>query len=467
MKDRMKLSRVCLLCFVVITVGCGAIKAQPGACATAAQCTDPAAPFCVDSECQATCAVNPDCTDASHAICSAGACVQCETNTDCADPNASICDTGTHECRGCTADSECTGGVCVEAEGVCVADADVAFVANNGDMGNCTRAKPCGAIATAIANAGTRRVIHVLGGDPLTLTGDHVLDGENTIFGFSNATAVTINASATITIEGFTFTEPAVTAMMPAISITGQATATLYDITVAGNGGPAIIANNATLILSHSHVGSLTSLNRHEIDCVNATVKADQNNFDKLVITNGTGSCAATVTRNRFDSDNDGSVQISIGQVIMENNLIIHEDGFNDSISVTGLAAGSTLRFNTIVNTTGAPSDGAAINCDNTVQITSNIFAYNSGHPVVGTGCDIRYSIFDTQSTTSAGTGNQVVAIDSIFVDRATGDYHLAAASVAKGASEPGQTMTKIDIEGNARPNPAGTLSDSGAFEAP
>jgi hypothetical protein len=185
------------------------------------------------------------------------------------------------------------------------------------------------------------------------------------------------------------------------------------------------------------------------------------------VITNGTGSCAATVTRNRFDSDNDGSVQISIGQVIMENNLIIHEDGFNDSISVTGLAAGSTVRFNTIVNTTGAPSDGAAINCDNTVQITSNIFAYNSGHPVVGTGCDIRYSIFDTQSTTSAGTGNQVVAIDSIFVDRATGDYHLSAASVAKGASEPGQTMTKIDFEGNPRPNPAGTMSDSGAFEAP
>jgi hypothetical protein len=466
--------RLCIaIAIVVIASGCGAVKAEPGFCSTAAQCTDPAEPFCVNAECGSSCAVNTDCTDPGHALCTGGACVQCNSDTDCADPTASVCDTESHECRGCTADSECTGGVCIEAQGTCVADADVAFVANNGTSTTCTRTAPCETIESAITNAGSRKVIHVLGGDlidnALMLSGTRILDGENTIFGFSSGTAISVTAPASLTIEGFTFTEPPVANMLPAISVTGPgAVLTLYDVTVAGDGGPAIIAqNSASLVLSHSHVGSLPSLNRHEVDCVNATIRADQNIFEKSMITNGTGACTATVTRNHFDSDNDGSVQISAGQVVMENNLIIHEDGFNDSIFLTGLAAGSVMRFNTIVNTTGAPSDGSALGCDNTVQVTSNIFAYNSAHPVGGTGCDVRYSIFDSVSTTSAGTGNQIVPIDSIFANRATGDYHLSDASIAKGASEPGQTMTTIDLDGNARPNPAGTLSDSGAFEAP
>jgi len=458
-------------CLVVAVVGCGAIKAQPGACGTAAQCTDPAAPFCVDSECQATCAVNSDCTDATQPLCSAGACIQCETNTDCADPNASICDTGTHECRGCTIDSECAGGVCVEAQGTCVADADVAFVANNGTSNTCTRTAPCGSIASAIANAPTRPVIHVLGGDlldsALTLSGTHIIDGENTIFGASGGTSVTVTGPATITLEGFQFTEPPAMMMLPAITMTGQANVTLYNVTVSGAGGPAIVTQaGATLNLSHSHVG-VAGVGRHEVDCINGILNADQNVFLTSFISNGTGACTAKITRNRFDSNSDGSVQISGGQVIMENNLIIHEDGFNDSILVENLAAGSTVRYNTVVNTTGAPSDGAAIDCDNSAEITSNVFAYNSMHSVVGQGCNIKFSVFDTVSITSAGTGNQVVDIDSIFVDRANGDYHLAANSIAKMAAEPGQTMTKVDFDGNPRPNPVGTTSDSGAFEAP
>ncbi len=43
----------------------------------------------------------------------------------------------------------------------------------------------------------------------------------------------------------------------------------------------------------------------------------------------------------------------------------------------------------------------------------------------------------------------------------------LAAASVAKGGAEPGQTMTTIDFDGKPRPNPAKMPADCGAFEAP
>ena len=84
----------------------------------------------------------------------------------------------------------------------------------------------------------------------------------------------------------------------------------------------------------------------------------------------------------------------------------------------------------------------------------------------MGQGCSPRYSVFDDVSTTSAGAGNQVVGIDTIFVNRAAGDYHLATDSVARGGAEPGLTMVKVDYEGNPRPAPAGSAADCGAFEA-
>jgi hypothetical protein len=75
--------------------------------------------------------------------------------------------------------------------------------------------------------------------------------------------------------------------------------------------------------------------------------------------------------------------------------------------------------------------------------------------------------VFDDVSTTSAGTGNQVVGIETIFVNRMGGDYHLGADSVARGGAEPGLTMVKTDYEGNPRPAPVGSTADCGAFEAP
>jgi hypothetical protein len=255
----------------------------------------------------------------------------------------------------------------------------------------------------------------------------------------------------------------------PAIASTGATTITLYDIDVGGNGGEAITVSQGPVVtLSHSHVGNLTAQNTHLVSCPNATLVADQNFFEKTIVSAGVGNCNLTVTRNKFDSDRDGSVQATDSELVMENNLIIPEMGFNDSISVSNMRAGSTIRFNTVANTTGAPSDGAALGCDASVAVTSNIFAYNSGHPIVGTGCAPRYSIFDSVSLTSAGAGNQVVSIDAIFKDRTSGDYHLAPTSGARGGAEPGQeTMVKIDFDGNPRPNPAGSTADCGAFESP
>ena len=108
-------------------------------------------------------------------------CVGCVMNSDCV-ATAPVCDTMDRACRGCESDSECTGGVCIEADGTCTSDAEVAFVTMMGtDTGTCTRAAPCATITYAITNSGTRKVVHVLGGSLSTAVGtlssDRILDG--------------------------------------------------------------------------------------------------------------------------------------------------------------------------------------------------------------------------------------------------------------------------------------------------
>lgn len=457
---------------VALGVACGKVPVAPDApaCTSAADCKDPAAPYCVNSTCVAACSVNTDCADTAHPICASdGVCVGCTANSDC-NGDTPVCDTEARECRGCSADSECTGGVCIEAEGTCVADADVAYVTMMGtDAGTCTRAAPCETVAYAVGQAGTRRVIHVLGGSlqgaAINLTGDRVLDGEDTSLS-SSGTPITITAPATVVVEGFRLASP--NDMLPAINVTGTgAKATLYNLTITGPGGPLITGGNSTeLALRRSQIGSLTSASSNQVSCQNGKLLVDQNTFENSFVAPVSGTCETIVTRNRFESASDRSVQQAGGHLRMENNLIIHRGGYNDSISVGNLGAGSVIRFNTIVNTTAVPSDGAALSCDSSVNVTSNIFAYNSMNTITGQGCSTRYSVFDDRSITSAGTGNQAVGIETIFVDRASGDYHLAADSIARGAAEPDQTMVKTDYEGKPRPAPTGTPADSGAFEA-
>ena len=459
--------------YLVALVGlaaCGDVVQKAPSCQSATECTDPAAPFCVDQKCQAACSGPVDCTDPARDVCASdGMCVGCVMSSDCA-TGAPVCDTGDRACRGCKMDSECPGGVCIEADGTCTADSQVSFVTMMGtDAGTCTRTAPCATIAYAITNAGTRPVVHVLGGSlstpTITLTSDRILDGEDTALSVGNTT-VAVQAPAKVIVEGFRITSPTM-ATLAGISVTGQARARLYNLQISGGGGLAVNASNgANLQLVHSRIGSLVGSVTSHVSCPNSTALVDQNTFEASIVGDLGTQCELTVSRNRFESSRDGSVQLSSGLLVMENNLIIHRDGFNDSISIGNLRAGSTIRFNTVVNTTAVASDGAALSCNAGVVVTSNIFAYNSGHPITGT-CETRYSVFDTVALTSAGTGNQAVGIDTIFVNRAGSDYHLATASAAKGNAEPGLNMVKVDFEGKPRPSPAGGPADSGAFEAP
>lgn len=131
---------------------------------------------------------------------------------------------------------------------------------------------------------------------------------------------------------------------------------------------------------------------------------------------------------------------------------------------IFGFAAGSTFRFNTVVNT--SPDTGAAnaVACDDGLDVTSNIIAYNSTSPI---SCVARNSLFDSAGSAEVNRGVGNLSFDSatFFKGAAAGDYHLSDSSPARGHGEPGLVAT--DFEGVPRPLPIGTMPDVGAYEAP
>jgi hypothetical protein len=115
-------------------------------------------------------------------------------------------------------------------------------------------------------------------------------------------------------------------------------------------------------------------------------------------------------------------------------------------------------------------ADGVALYCEGPLDVTSNIFAYGSEHPLgpPALRCPARFSLFDTVAAAeqTEGEGNLVADASVMFADAAAGDFHLACESPARGAAEPCLAVS-ADGGGGPRPAPLGTRADIGAFEAP
>jgi hypothetical protein len=116
------------------------------------------------------------------------------------------------------------------------------------------------------------------------------------------------------------------------------------------------------------------------------------------------------------------------------------------------------------VNTSSLTSSGVAVYCGADVAVSSNIIAYNSTNPIDGGGCTVTRSLFDSVGIGDAGA-NASADVATFFVDFNALDFRLASSSPARGAGEPG--LLTIDLDGDARPLPVGSMPDIGAFEAP
>jgi hypothetical protein len=148
----------------------------------------------------------------------------------------------------------------------------------------------------------------------------------------------------------------------------------------------------------------------------------------------------------------------------IENNVFVENLPGVAAMTLFGYAIGSTVRFNTFINSSANGSSGSVF-CPEGLDVTSNIFATNSSNPI--SPCTARHSLFDTTGAPAAAAGQNNTVHESalFFVNPQNDDFHLSAGSPAIGLGEPGLVST--DFDGNPRPAPVGSQPDVGAFERP
>jgi hypothetical protein len=267
--------------------------------------------------------------------------------------------------------------------------------------------------------------------------------------------------TAVMTIEGFTI---AGTTGQTMISVANGGTVRMTKTTMNGAG---ISATGATLEVENAQFKSSTLDQQPLVNCMNGTmsVSASELRSASVVSTN----CVLSLQRNKFYGTADDVLGVSGGKIVVENNLFVQSREIADTANVQGTIVGSVIRFNTFLNTSGVDSDGLALFCDGTPDISNNIFAYRSRHPLGNGGfvCPVHHSLFDSLAGPEqrTGQGNQATELALIFADLNSQDFHLAPTSPAKGLAQP--NVLNGDLEGNPRPMPAGTNPDVGCYEGP
>lgn len=426
-------------------------------CTTSAECSDPT-PYCVGQICAATCTADPDCTGAAGGpFCAPdGTCVACLDSTACTDPAAGVCDDTTHTCRACTEDTECGSGICLATEGSCADPGDVVFVSMAGaDTGSCTQSAPCLTIPYALTQlTPTRRVLRIASADytatdGLTLGQDVYVDAAGArVTRTTVGPVIDVSNSATVIVEGIR-----ILAATNAVRV-GPGTLTLQGAEIGGG-----------TVSTTGHLTILASDLSTKATCTNSYLTVDRSRLDGV----SANSCNLDVRHSDFDLDEGTALTVTNGQLIFENNVIVTHDHDGTGFRLDNAGTDAIVRYNTLVapisKLTGA---SIAITCTGASSpiVTSTIIAWRSTGPIdAASTCPIRNSMFDLEAA-GVPSGSLQQDIDAIFVDLTAGDYRPAAASMARGASEPGLDIVD-DHDGTARPQPAGTVPDIGAYEVP
>lgn len=339
------------------------------------------------------------------------------------------------------------------------------------DLGGCAIAAPCRTLSYAVRQVtASRGVIRVdtdrlVTAAPISIDRPVLIEGTpTTIDPVIGAPTFVIEAHAgTVAFEGLRVLG-APDARAPAITVargsTLQLARSVLDTAAVTVDGGALELRDVKLT---------TPLPRVEaVLCTNGTVRVRGAEFVHATIE--AAGCDLTVSRSRFDELTDGSIGALGGRAVIENNLIVQAYELADTMYLSRLGPGSAVRFNTFVNTSRVAADGIALYCEGLLDVTSNIFAYGSEHPLgpPALRCPARFSLFDTVAAAeqTEGEGNLVADASAMFADAAAGDFHLACESPARGAAEPCLAVSE-DGGGGPRPAPLGTRADIGAFEAP
>ncbi|NQV15930.1 right-handed parallel beta-helix repeat-containing protein, partial [bacterium] len=146
----------------------------------------------------------------------------------------------------------------------------------------------------------------------------------------------------------------------------------------------------------------------------------------------------------------------SLTNVLITNNIVESTDGAGSGI-YGGLGSSSVLTNVTIANN-WAPNSGAIIGFIEAVFINSIIW-----HNSPSTISNVTASFCNIEDRTP-GVGN--LNTDPLFVDMYNQDYHLSNSSPCIGTGIV-EGAPAVDLDGNIRPDPPGSVPDMGAYENP
>ncbi len=354
-------------------------------------------------------------------------------------------------CHPCAMDAECASQTCLP-DGSCASPLDVLYVSPTGSaLATCMPDDHC-SLARALALIdGTKSTIRL---DPahyslmatVALPHDLHLVGRGAILDRNAADSgevLDIAAGTHVSLDYVTVTGGDGASGHGIVCI--NATLTLREVTIQGNGGCAISSSGCQLVVSHSQL-------------------LDNQDSGIIASTSDVTLVRSVVSGNQF-----AGIDLSLSSFDIENNVIAKNGGPNGLSGVfigtirTGSVARRVFGFNTVTQNSGPFGNVSGVVCDQDVGVplamTSNIVVNNAGPAQVSGGaCVWTYS--DIAPGPVSGTGN--LSSDPLFVDPSHNNFHLQIASPVRDAADPAATLA-VDIDGDARPQGAGR--DMGADE--
>lgn len=354
-------------------------------------------------------------------------------------------------CHACTMDAECASQTCLP-DGSCASPLDVLYVSPTGSgQATCMPDDHC-SLARALALIdGTKSTIRLdsahydLAGtvalpDDLHLVGRGAVLDRNAA---GSGEVLDIAAGTHITLDYVTVVGGDGAAGHGIVCI--QATLTLREVTIQGNGGSAISSSGCQLVVSHAQL---------------------VNNQDTGIVAS---TSDVTLVRSVVSGNQIAGIDLASTSYDIENNVIAKNGGPSGlgGVFIVTIRSGTVARrvfaFNTVTQNSGPFGNVSGVVCGQDVGVplamTSNIVVNNAGPAQVsGTACTWTYS--DIAPVPVSGTGN--LSSDPLFIDPVHNNFHLQLASPVRDAADPAATLA-VDIDGDARPQGAGR--DMGADE--
>ena len=338
-------------------------------------------------------------------------------------------------------------------------------------------------------------------GSLLLTTGDISYINQTIIDGNQDGRVVSLSNNAVLT--GFSITNGFVSYPSMGAGISCGGSTTVKDVIISGNTtnhrGGGIAASGSTTIknaiisgnTANSYGGGIHCNYGDSLTIENVTISGNTAGSDGGGIYSWRGNNSLTIKNSIISgntasgfSSNGGGISCNQSSPTITNTIISGNTGYNGGgISID---ASSPILNNVTISGNTASNSGGGIACSGSPTIINNIVNDNTGNYgiyVWSGNPSISYSNFSNNENGNFYNAGDYVGLnvtvnangdscdayyniqeDPLYVDINNNNYRLQNWSQLIGAGTTTSAPT-TDIEGNPRPNPAGSNPDMGAFE--